>query len=115
MLNKIKKIGYNKEHLDNLQFYIENLAPLIVHIHVTKHMEFFIKDTHYRSQFETNKSSGSLSRPSRIQWEGRMFDKKYDTATDYERVKYGVLNVTNDPNGVKCCSSYGLSYFLMKN
>lgn len=83
-------------------------------MHVSKHMQFFIKDTHYRSQFETNKSSGSLSRPSRIQWEDRMFDKKYSAAQDSERVKYGVINFTNDPKGVASCVSYGNSYFLLK-
>ena len=77
-------------------------------------MQFFIKDTHYRSQFETNKSSGSLSRSSRTGWEDRMFDKKYSSAKDFERVKYGTINFTNDPKGVKCCSSYGPSYFLLK-
>lgn len=52
-------------------------------MHVSKHMEFFVKDTHYRNQFETNKSSGSLSRQSRTTWEDRMFDKKYSQATDH--------------------------------
>lgn len=78
-------------------------------------MQFFLKDTHYRSQFETNKSSGSLSRSSRTTWEDRMFDKNYNKATDFERVKYGVINFTNDPKGVKCANSYGLSYFLLKS
>ncbi len=32
------------------------------------HFQFFVKDTHYRSQFETSKSSGSLSRTARISW-----------------------------------------------
>lgn len=80
---RIKKLGYSIEDLNNLQFYIENYAPIIIHCHVSKHMQFFIKDTHYRSQFETNKSSGSLSRSSRINWEDRMFDKKYSKATDF--------------------------------
>lgn len=77
-------------------------------------MEFFIKDTHYRNQFETGKSSGSLSRQSRIEWENRMFDKRYSSATDHERVKYGVINFTNDPKGVNCALGYGQSYFLLK-
>lgn len=111
---RIKKLGYSIEDLNNLQFYIENYAPIIIHCHVSKHMQFFIKDTHYRSQFETNKSSGSLSRSSRINWEDRMFDKKYSKATDFERVKYGVINFTNDPKGVNCCSGYGASYMLLK-
>lgn len=80
---RIKKLGFTIEDLNNLQFYIENYAPIIIHIHISKHMQFFIKDTHYRSQFETNKSSGSLSRPSRVGWEDRMFDKMYSKATDF--------------------------------
>lgn len=77
-------------------------------------MEFFINDTHYRNQFETGKSSGSLSRQSRTQWEDRLFDKKYSKAKDSERVKYGVINMTNDPKGVNCATGYGLSYMLLK-
>jgi plastocyanin domain-containing protein len=44
-----------------------------------------------------------------------MFDKYYAKATDYERVKYGVINFTNDPKGVSCASGYGPSYFLLKS
>lgn len=43
-----------------------------------------------------------------------MFDKKYSSATDTERVKYGVINFTNDPKGVNCALGYGISYFLLK-
>ena len=48
---RIKKMGYTLEDLNNLQFYVENYAPIIIHIHISKHMNFFVKDTHYRSQF----------------------------------------------------------------
>ena len=43
-----------------------------------------------------------------------MFDSKYAKATDFERVKYGVINFTNDPKGVKVCAGYGASYLLLK-
>ena len=43
-----------------------------------------------------------------------MFNKKYSRATDFERVKYGVINFTNDPKGVSIASMYGPSYFLLK-
>jgi hypothetical protein len=77
-------------------------------------MQFFVKDTHYRNQFETKKSSGSLSSSSRISWEDRMFDHKHHSATPFERVKYGTINFTNDPKGVRACVGYGQSYFLLK-
>lgn len=84
-------------------------------MHVNSHMQFFVKDTHYRNQFETKKSSGSLSETSRINWEDRMFDKKHHHATPFERVKYGTINFTNDPKGVMACVGYGQSYFLLKS
>ena len=49
--NKSKKLGFKASDLENLHFYIENYAPIIIHCHITRHMEFFIKDTHYRNQF----------------------------------------------------------------
>jgi hypothetical protein len=44
-----------------------------------------------------------------------MFDKKYKDAINFERVKYGVVNFTNDPKGVKKAEQYGASYFLLKS
>ena len=43
-----------------------------------------------------------------------MFDKMYSKAKDFQRVRYGVINFTNDPKGVSVCSGYGQSYFLLK-
>ena len=39
----------------------------------------------------------------------------YHGAKDFDRVKYGVLNITNDPAGVNCCSMYGESFLVIKN
>lgn len=44
-----------------------------------------------------------------------MFKYKYDKCKDFERVKYGVINFTNDPKGVQCAKSYGPSYLLLKS
>jgi hypothetical protein len=35
---RFKKLGFKKEELEALHHYIENNAPIIVHIHITKHM-----------------------------------------------------------------------------
>lgn len=43
-----------------------------------------------------------------------MFNNKYSKAKDFERVKYGVINFTNDPKGVSCAKNYGGSYLLLK-
>lgn len=80
---RIQKLGYPLKDLENLYFYIVNLAPIIIHMHADRHFTFYVKDTHYRSQFETAKSSGSLSSSSRTNWEDRMFDKMHHNATHF--------------------------------
>jgi len=114
LIERISKLGYSEKDLGNLHHYIMHYAPIIIHMHVNTHFHFFVKDTHYRNQFETSVSSGSLSHSARTGWEDRMFDKKHHSATGFERVKYGTMNFTNDPSGVRCCSGYGQSYFLLK-
>jgi hypothetical protein len=70
----------------------------------------------FRNQFETHTSGGSLSAPMRINWEDRLFGEYYHSATPFERVKYGVLNMVNDPNGVAACRGcYGDSYLLLRD
>ena len=91
--------------------YIVNEAPIIIHMKANQHMKFFVKDTHYRSQFETMGLDGCSSR---VRWENRMFDNFHNNAKPFERVKYGTMNFTNDPHGVAACVGYGNSYFLLK-
>lgn len=66
--------------------------------------------------FEVHKMAkhGGIGGGGRVQWEDRMFDHLHHDAENYERVKYGTMNFTNDPKGVRVCSGYGLSYFLLK-
>ena len=51
LIERIKKLGFNQTDLENLHHYIVNYAPIIIHMHVNMHMQFFVKDTHYRNQF----------------------------------------------------------------
>ena len=45
----------------------------------------------------------NITKDVRVGWENRLFDKIYHKARAFERVKYGVVNFTNDPKGVKVC------------
>lgn len=100
--------------MHRLYQYTYREVPLIVHVHISKHMALYLKDTHYRNQFETGKSSGCTDLTRRSKWETRMFFKKYDKMDKTLRVKYGTVNLTNDPKGVNACRYYGNSYFLLK-
>ena len=83
LLTRVKGLGYGASDLENLHHYIVNYAPIIIHMHANNHMQFFVKDTHYRNQFETRKSSGSLSSSARTQWEDRMFDRRHHSASPF--------------------------------
>lgn len=116
VLERAKKMGFSSSEFDATLRYIRDEAPIIVHVNLDKVMGFFVKDTDYRNQFETATSGGTLSRTTREGWENRLFGGIYNVGcADYDRCKYGVLNVTNDPCGVQCCRYYGDSYLLLKN
>jgi hypothetical protein len=88
---------------------------VIVHVDLAHFGNKLAADSHYRNQFETGASRGTLSTSSRTQWEQNLFGDAYDGATPKNRCKYGVLNVTNDPQGLRACSQYGSSYLLLRN
>ena len=100
---------------DSVAAYIKDRAPLIIHLNLDLVLNGLINDTHYRSLFETGRSGGTNCPNSRTQWENRMFNNIYDRASPQERVKYGVLNVVNDPNGIAACAQYGDAYLLLRN
>lgn len=103
-------------------FLVEKFANIPLYINVpSKHIDKIANDTHYRNQFETNVSSGTLSRAQRTAWEHRLFGNQngYSSATDFERPKYGnlpanIYNVskTHYVNDIAC--GYGNMYFVLK-
>ncbi|CAM9486894.1 unnamed protein product, partial [Discosporangium mesarthrocarpum] len=97
--------------LDVTLNYVRDRAPIIVHFNAQRILHHLVRDTHYRNAFEVHPGSHS----SREQWERRMFGTHYDRSSPQDRVKYGVFNITHDHFGVSSCSTYGLSYLVLKN
>ena len=114
LLSKIKSYGYTENDLKILSDYIKNEAPIIIHFNIINTLEKLVNDTCYRNTLEVN-NKGKSYNDSRKNWEDNLFNNLYYLSTPQERVKYGVLNITNDPNGVSCCYGYGDSYLLLKN
>jgi hypothetical protein len=111
LFNRIK----NAKHVQRLLQYIRDDAPIIIHVNIACLCDVFLKDGFYRNLFETATSRGSNSFSPRIAWENRMFNSIYDEKTPaIDRVKYGALNVLNDPYGIRSCYNYGDSYFRLK-
>ncbi len=51
LLERLKKMGYQERHLYELQKFMDEKCPVIIHFHLHKHMNFYLKDTYYRNQF----------------------------------------------------------------
>jgi hypothetical protein len=117
LIERAKKLGFSEVDLHMALAWVRELAPLIIHIKLDKLGDLFAKDNHYRNQFETNTSSGLLKTSARIKWERNLFGKAYEPATTeaFDRPKYGVQNIWNDPRGVVGCAQYGDSYLVLKD
>jgi len=112
---KCATLGYKDVDLWMTLAYIRELAPIIIHLNLSKMMPFMEADTHYRNQFETNSSGGLLKPKVREKWERDLFGGLYDGARGSERCKYGVLNAMNDYRGVVKCAQYGDSYIVLRD
>jgi hypothetical protein len=122
-LCKFINIGYNETDLQKILEYIKSV-DVIVHFgshyekknpeSETNHAKWIISDDRIRNSFEII-SKGNEYNKTRIIWEKNLFGSIYtDDCEPISRVKYGCLNLLNDPNGCKTARCYGLSYFILK-
>ena len=49
--------------------WVKMNAPIIIHVHLDRVLDFLLKDTHYRNLFETHTGSGSTDKSARASWE----------------------------------------------
>eukprot|EP00434_Breviolum_minutum_P022175 symbB.v1.2.019576.t1/scaffold1605.1/size109642/4 len=112
---RVAQLGFKDMDLWTTLSWVRDFAPLLVHIHFDRMCKFLLEDTHYRSQFETGTSCGLNKREVRERWERDLFQGAYDGCTDFERPKYGVLNVHNDYRGVVRAKQYGDCYMVLRD
>ena len=96
-------------------------APIIIHVPLEDpvKLEMILRDTHFRSQFETFSSRGYLADPKRkyvgrSDWEKIAFAGLYDGSEPFRRPKYGLLNYSWNPTGDPRASQYGKSYLILR-
>ena len=46
------KLKYSEKDLIQLEYYIKEMAPIVIHVNLAMHIDNFLKDTHYRNAFE---------------------------------------------------------------
>ena len=115
LLARIKYLNISKENILKTLQYVEFEIPLIIRIKPAA-LNLLADDTHYRNQFETQTSGGTMNNVTRRRWENLMFNNIYDNASPFDRCKYGTFD-TNYYNNKKYYSvaiSYGYSYFVLK-
>ena len=116
LLARFQFKGHTKNDLNQVVKFIKKNIRIIIHVNLDSCLQYLIKDDHYRNQFETNRSHGTLSSSARMVWENNLFNNIYHKDIDGgERVKYGTINITNDPLGVTKCYGYGDSYLILKD
>eukprot|EP01083_Nonionella_stella_P215414 775316_1 len=105
--------------LNKLYEFMEWTVPVTIRIRAATLIPILMKDTHYRSLFEINpmyKNGKNYNKnDSRVIAEQAMFGPVYNSATVFERPKYGCLNIGLQPQGCLKAIGYGESYFLMND
>lgn len=105
--------GLTENELKTTLEYIKHKAPVTINFSMDILGKALSEDDRYKSRFEVYNTDDL---PSRQQWENKLFNRIYDKTTkQFERVKYGALNITNRPNGIQACTAYGDSFMVLKN
>lgn len=114
---RFRRLGYKGREVQAVLGWIQDLAPVVIHLHLDKMGHFMETDDFYRSQFETKSSGGAFddNNSARRRWEADLFGGAYDNCEPFERCKYGALNVMNDFRGVVTAKGYGDSYLVLKD
>lgn len=114
---KFKTMGFEGRELETTLGWIQDMAPVVIHVNLDRMGHFMETDEFYRNQFETKTSNGALDpeNNTRKGWERELFGGAYDDAKGFDRCKYGALNVMNDYRGVVKARQYGDSYLVLKD
>ncbi len=105
--------GYTEDDLKQVIKYIQSEVNITINISLRTIIDHMLNDTHYKNGFEVNKIF-CKNDATRSMWENNLFNNIYDKSVPEEKVKYGALNIFNDPNGVSSAYAYGDSFFVLK-
>lgn len=118
LINTLKSIDEtygNDETLHKLLHFMEWTVPITIRVNCSAIIPLLLKDTHYRSLFETGTGGGGTDKERRKLEEKKMFGDVYDKCKSSERPKYGCLNVGLTPEGCKLALGYGDAYFTLND
>ncbi len=107
VLSKLRRCGYSnpQQVLEQMLAFVSNEAPIVSWFKPFKlisgkpTIELMTEDIAMRTLFEVGAGNACEHQRARKSWETRIFRGAYDNCEPFERVKYGVINVWNDPYG----------------
>lgn len=105
-------LGFSAPRVQRCLAYLRDRARLLVHLNLTATAEALLRDTHYRSAWELNEARAEADRG----WaEDLVFRGLYNEAASAERVKFGSLDLMNDPSGNRLCvPKFGASFLVLR-
>jgi hypothetical protein len=108
----INKYNLTENELNKLDTLFDNMIIAVNFPNrvITK----LAKDTHYRNQFETKTSKGTYDPTKRRTWEKYLFYNQYDDKPDFDRPKYGNLQIGNDKSDRRIQNTYGECHLVLK-
>lgn len=118
VLIRFLKHNYSEEDMYTTINHIKNNVKVTINISIKVVLEKMLNETHVRNGFEIgrfrNADSNNNLKSGRFIWETNLFNQEYDKSEAFERVKYGAINIFNEP-GIRACSGYGESFFELKD
>eukprot|EP00927_Polykrikos_kofoidii_P018754 TRINITY_DN18733_c0_g1_i1.p1 TRINITY_DN18733_c0_g1~~TRINITY_DN18733_c0_g1_i1.p1 ORF type:complete len:1008 (-),score=172.57 TRINITY_DN18733_c0_g1_i1:4-3027(-) len=114
LMTKATLLGFSEAEVNQALNWVRHHAPIVVHLDLQEVGALLMSDTHYRNQLETKTSSGTDTCAQREDWENKLFNGAYREAPPFDRCKSAALNMNNDPEGVRACNKYGLSYLVLR-
>lgn len=111
---RVEELGFPESALTNCLEYIRDDAPIVIHLK-EETLAKLVEDTHYRSLFETKTSGGNKRMSVRKRWEKTLFGSWYSGCQDFQRPKYGCLNISGDIRGVRPARGYGRLFITLAN
>ena len=113
LVEKVIRLGFDETDLQILLDFVSKV-PIISFVPLYRANLFvpFSEEPRMKNLFEVGKGGGSTNTTVRSRWESTLFNKLYDKSEPEERVKYGVFNLDDNPEGVTSAKSYGEVYFV---
>lgn len=109
LVSRAPSMGLTAQDIYSALEYISSSAPLVIHM-PEQTCRLLSNETHYKNGYETGKLRGGSREPH----ENALYNNSYKSTSHSAKLKYGSINVFDNPAGNPLAMGYGSCYLLMK-